>query len=339
VLRTALALAVAGRRPVALTRVRAARPRPGLQPQHLTVVRALAAISGARVDGDRLDSTALAFEPGPVRPGPYRFDVGEIRGSAGSVSLLFQSLLLPLARAGGPSRLVLVGGTHVPWSPPVHYLAHVFLPVAELLGIRADLRLVRWGWYPRGGGEVEAAVEPVPAWRGLEWAGRAGALRVEGCSAVSRLPAHIAERQRLRALDRLAAAGLAARIDVVRDEAAAGPGTCLALWAWADAGRGGACALGRRGLRAEAVADQAVDELSPFLESGASVDEHLADQLLPFLALASGPSVFTCPRVSSHLETVAWVVRQFLPGTRIEWSSGAPARVRVTPAPPGARAS
>jgi RNA 3'-terminal phosphate cyclase (ATP) len=299
------------------------------------VVRALAAVSGARVEGDQLDSQALAFEPGPARAGQYRFDVGEVRGSAGSVSLLFQALLVPLARAGGRSHLTLVGGTHVPWSPPVHYLAHVFLPVLDLLGVRADLRLVRWGWYPRGGGEVEAVVEPVSAWRGLGWPQRSEGLRLAGCSAVSRLPAHIAERQRLRALERLAASGLAARIDLARDEEATGPGTCLVLWAWTDAGRGGAFALGRPGLRAEAVADQAVDQLLRFLDSGAAVDEHLADQLLPFLALAGTPSAFTCPRVSSHFETAAWVVRQFLPGTRIEWTRGAPARVDVTPAPPG----
>jgi RNA 3'-terminal phosphate cyclase (ATP) len=338
VLRAALALAVVRQQGVALTRVRAARPRPGLQPQHLAVVRALAAVSGARVEGDRLDSTALTFEPGPVRAGQYRFDVGEVRGSAGSVPLLFQALLLPLARAGGSSRLTLIGGTHVPWSPPVHYLAHVFLPVLRPLGVRADLRLVRWGWYPRGGGEVQAVVEPAPIWSGLDWPGRSDALHLAGCSAVSRLPAHIAERQRVRALERLAAGGLAARIDLARDEAAAGPGTCLLLWAWGDAARGGAFALGRPGLPAEAVADQAVDELLRFVRSGAAIDEHLADQLLPFLALASTPSVFTCPRVSSHLETVAWVVRQFLPDTRIEWTGGAPALVRVTPAPSARRA-
>jgi RNA 3'-terminal phosphate cyclase (ATP) len=333
VLRTALALAVAQGRPVALTRVRAARPRPGLQPQHLTVVRALAAVSGARVEGDRLDSTALTFAPGPVRAGQHRFDVGAITGSAGSVSLLLEALLLPLARAGGRSHLTLVGGTHVPWSPPVHDVSHVFLPVLEHLGLSAGVRLVRWGWYPRGGGEVEATVEPVAGWRGLAWPERSARLQLAGCSAVSRLPAHIAERQRRRALERLAARGLEAEIDLVRDEAAAGPGTCLALWASGDAGRGGASALGRPGLRAEAVADEAADELLRFLDSGAAVDEHLADQLLPFLALADTPSAFTCPRVSGHLEAVAWVVGQFLPAARIEWTDGVPARVHVTPAP------
>ena len=128
VLRAALALAVALGRPVSLTNIRVHRAKPGLQPQHLAAVRALAAISGAEVTGDRLDSTCLTFAPRAPTGGSYRFDVEAIRGSAGSVSLILQTLLLPLALAGTPSRITLVGGTHVPWSPPVHYLSQVFLP-------------------------------------------------------------------------------------------------------------------------------------------------------------------------------------------------------------------
>ena len=148
VLRAALSLAVAVRRPVALTRVRARRSKPGLQPQHLAVVRALAAISDAEVSGDALGSTELRFAPRTLRGGDYRFDVGAIKASAGSVSLLFQALLLPLTLASGPSRLTLVGGTHVPSSPPVHYLTAVFLPALAGTGVDARLALRRWGWYP-----------------------------------------------------------------------------------------------------------------------------------------------------------------------------------------------
>jgi len=320
------------RTPVAVTRIRQRRPKPGLQPQHLTVVRALAAISGARVTGDALDSTELTFIPRALNGGDYRFDVGAIRGSAGSVSLLFQALLLPLAFAPRESRLTLIGGTHVPWSPPVHYLTEVFLPALGQIGVQARLTLKRWGWYPAGGGAVEATIVPV---RGLsplspEAGGRTAMIR--GLSAVSRLPRSIAERQRSRALDRLAAAGLAAEIAIEVDATALGPGTLLFL---AAPGRAGFSALGRRGIRAEAVADQAVDPLLAWLASGALVDDHLADQLIPFLALAPGVSTFTCPTPSLHLRTVAWVVQQFLPA-RIELDEGPPARVRITPPPTSA---
>ena len=320
------------RTPVAVTRIRQRRPKPRLQPQHLTVVRALAAISGARVTGDALDSTELTFIPRALNGGDYRFDVGAIRGSAGSVSLLFQALLLPLAFAPRESRLTLIGGTHVPWSPPVHYLTEVFLPALGQIGVQARLTLKRWGWYPAGGGAVEATIVPV---RGLsplspEAGGRTAMIR--GLSAVSRLPRSIAERQRSRALDRLAAAGLAAEIAIEVDATALGPGTLLFL---AAPGRAGFSALGRRGIRAEAVADQAVDPLLAWLASGALVDDHLADQLIPFLALAPGVSTFTCPTPSLHLRTVAWVVQQFLPA-RIELDEGPPARVRITPPPTSA---
>jgi RNA 3'-terminal phosphate cyclase (ATP) len=295
------------------------------------VVRALAEISRAEVIGDALDSTELHFTPRELRGGEYRFDVAAIKGSAGSVSLVFQSLLLPLAFAPAPSRLTLCGGTHVPWSPPVHYVTEVFLPILRRAGVQASLTLKRWGWYPAGGGEIEAEITPTSAIRGLVRELREKPAVISGISAVSRLPRSIAERQRTRALERLAARDLTADITISEDHEARNPGTLLFL---ATDG-GGASALGRRGLRAETVADVAVDPLLAYLDSGATVDGHLADQLLPFLALAREPSTFTCPTLSSHLTTVAWVVQQFLP-VDIGLISGPPrASVRVLPKEPG----
>jgi RNA 3'-terminal phosphate cyclase (ATP) len=308
--------------------VRARRPRPGLQPQHLTVVRALAAISAAEVSGDRLGSTDVGFTPRGLRGGDYRFDVGAIKGSAGSVALLFQSLLLPLLLADAPSRLTLRGGTHVPWSPTVHYLTEVFLPVLSTLGIDAGVTLRRWGWYPAGGGEIEAAITPARRIEPFVAAAPTSPPRITGVSAVSRLPRSIAERQRGRAQERLAAAGLEAEIAIEEDAAALTPGTLLFVGV---RGRAGFSALGRRGLPAERVADEAVDQLLAWHASGAAVDEHLADQLVPFLALASAPSDFTCPRLSPHLRTVTWVVEQLLPA-RFLLHDTQPARVQATPA-------
>ena len=315
------------RRPLALTRIRVRRPKPGLQPQHLTVVRALATIADAAVSGDALGSTELSFVPRAARPGEYRIDVAATTPSAGSVTLLFQALLLPLALAGAPSHLVLRGGTHVPWSPVVPYLTHVFLPALASIGLHADITLRRWGWYPAGGGEIEARIEP--------WTPGAGFVatspvdddeKVVGLSAVSRLPLSIAERQRRRAEERLRVAGVAPDIAVESDEEARGPGTLLFL---AAHGRAGFSALGRRGVPAERVADTAVDALLGWRASGAAIDAHLADQLVPFVAFATGGSRYTCPEVTSHLLTVAWVVRQFLP-VHIALAGDRPARVDVT---------
>jgi len=321
ILRTALALAVALGRAVALTRIRAARPKPGLQPQHLAVVRALAAISDAEVDGDRRDSTELRFTPRALRSGEWRFDVGP--SSAGAVTLILQAVLLPLILAAGASRLTLVGGTHVPWSPPFQYLTEVFLPALARTGVAASATLSRWGWYPAGGGEVAATLVPGRPARGFVAPGTEAA--ITGLSAVSRLPRAIAERQRTRALERLEAEGLGAAIALEEDRAALGPGTILFL---SVRGRAGFSALGRRGLPAERVADDAVDQLLGWRRSGAALDEHLADQLVPYLALAPGASSYTCPRITGHLRTVAELVGRFLP-VEITLEDSRPAEVRI----------
>jgi RNA 3'-terminal phosphate cyclase (ATP) len=326
ILRTALSLAVATNRPVTIMNVRAGRPRPGLQPQHLTAVRALAAVGDAEVEGAEIGSTALRFVPQRIRDGPYRFEVG----TAGAVSLIFQALLLPLALAEAPSRLALVGGTHVTWSPSFHYLAETFLPALAGMGIRAEIALRRWGWYPRGGGEMEATIVPTPrtALRGFVAETRDEIAPIRGLSAVSHLPRSIAERQQRRAAERLQAAGVSAEIAIEERAPAFGAGTLVFL---AIRARAGFSALGRRGLPAEEVADAAVEPLLAYLASQAAVDEHLADQLVPFCALANTESTFTCPAISRHLATVAWVVEQFLP-VHICLEARQPARVRITPA-------
>lgn len=329
VVRTALALAVALGRPVRVVRVRAGRAKPGLRPQHLAAVRALAAIGRARLEGDRLESTEVTIVPGGREGGVRRIDVAAEQGSAGAVTLVFHAVLLPLLLARTPSRLALCGGTHVPLSPPVHHVQEVFLPLLATLGIRATMTIERLGWYPAGGGVVQAAVEPCPSWPGLVAERPDGQARapLRGLSLVSRLPVHIAERQRSRALERLAAAGLEADIVIENDRAARGPGTFLWL---ARPGRAGFSALGRRGLPAERVADAAVDACRAWHASGAAVDEHVADQLVPLLALARSPSSFTCPAMTAHLRTVAAVTTQ-LTGARIALAEGPPPRIDITP--------
>jgi RNA 3'-terminal phosphate cyclase (ATP) len=243
------------------------------------------------------------------------------------VSLVFQALLLPLAFAEAPSRLTLTGGTHTTWSPPFHYLTETFLPALAEMGVGAQVALRRWGWYPRGGGEIEATIAPTTrtALRGFVAETRDETLAIRGLSAVSHLPRSIAERQCARVAERLAAGGVAAEMAIEDDVPAFGPGALVFL---AVRGRADISALGRRGLPAEHVADAAVEPLLAYLESGAAVDAHLADQLVPFCALAAAPSTFACPAISLHLATVAWVVEQFIP-VRIHLEAGLPARVRI----------
>ena len=304
ILRTALALAALTGVPVRIERIRARRSKPGLRPQHLTAVQAVARVCQAEVTGVHLGSQALTFRPRTPQGGHYCFDVAETTGSAGAVTLVAQALLPPLFKAESPTTLILKGGTHVPWSPPSHYLSHVFLPALAGMGAEAELTLERWGWYPRGGGELRLTIRGARSLSGVQWHTPAKNSVFRALSAAAKLREHVARRQ---------AARLAARLDAtvpVEIIPASGqdPGSLVFLWG----PQAGFTALGARGKPAEQVADEAVEAYLAFRARGAAVDRHLADQILIYLALAKGPSRFTTEAVTSHLITNVWVIEQFL---------------------------
>jgi len=344
VLRTALSLAILTGRPVRFEHIRAGRRKPGLRPQHLTGVRAAAAVCDARLEGAELGSQTLTFVPGgPPRPGEYIFDVTEAArgGSAGSVSLVLQTVLLPLALAGGKSHLTLRGGTHVPWAPPVPYLEHVFLPHLAQMGVHVRVELVRWGFYPAGGGEIQVRItgQEGPL-RPIALTRRGELRRVWGTAAVMNLPAHIPQRLAARAFNVLAEAGLQAQVEPRRLRGA-GPGAGIFLFAEYAHATAGFTAYGRKGLPAERVAEAACEDLLAHHRSDTPADPHLADQLVLPMALAAGESRVITSQVSQHLLTNAWVVRQFLARElRIDGEPGAPGTLVAgarSPRPNGGR--
>jgi RNA 3'-terminal phosphate cyclase (ATP) len=364
VLRTSLALAALTGQPVRIEKIRAARRKPGLRPQHLTCARAAAKVCRARLEGAKLNSQTVTFQPESApQTGRYTFDVAQAAkgGSAGSVSLILQTVLLPLALAEGTSQLTLRGGTHVAWSPPYDYLKRVYLPTLARAGIRARVNIQKWGWYPQGGGVVKASVEgavgqktsddrPPPQAKpsadhairttqqepvakrasgpwipsGLDLRQRGDLLRVRGVSASSNLPKHIRVRQERAALQVLRASGVNARIEVI-DAASKGKGTVVFLWAESENVAAGFTSLGKLGKPAEQVAEEAAQDLLAYLRGDAALDRYLVDQLVLPLALAKGTSQFTTEMVTQHLLTNAWVVNQFLPGrVRVEGELGEP---------------
>ena len=317
IVRSALCLSVLTQQAVRLEHIRAKRPKPGLRPQHLAAVRALGRLCQAHVEGDILDSRTLCFEPTTtVTPGEYTFDVSLLAGtgSAGSVTLLFQALFLPLSLAGASSTLRLIGGTHVAWSPPYQYLTQVYLPLAWQIGLDARLELGRWGWYPRGGGQLTAHIGGGVAradLHPLQLEDRGKLEGVWGISAVSDLPDHILKRQRAQAFRRLRARRINADIDLM-EPPSIGKGTMLFLLAQYENLSAGFTGYGRVRYPAERVADDAANGLIDHLASKAALDPHLADQILLPLALTPGISVYSTSEITGHLLTNRWVIGQLL---------------------------
>lgn len=308
-----------------ITNIRARRPKPGLMAQHLKCVEAAARVGDAEVEGAKLGSPSLAFSPRTICPGDFRLDIG----TAGSVSLVLETVFLPLSLCGAPSTFAITGGTHVPWSPCFHYLEDHWVRFMREAGFDATLTLAQAGFYPQGGGRIEGTVRPVSRIVPLNLTARGPLIRIRGVSAVAGLPMSIAERQRGQALRRLAAGFPETEIETV-ELPARSRGTMLLLLGEFEGGRCCFAALGERGKPAERVADEAVDGFEAFLKTDGAVDHFLADQLVLPLVFASGVSEIRTSRVTQHLITNADVVREFLPvSIRIEGAIGEPGTVEI----------
>jgi RNA 3'-terminal phosphate cyclase (ATP) len=305
ILRTALALSMVTSTPFRIERIRARRERPGLRRQHLTAVGAAAEVCKAEVEGAVLGSGELTFRPGAVVPGSYAFAIG----TAGSTTLVLETVLPALLTAPGPSRLTLEGGTHNPLAPPFDFLEKTFLPLCCRMGPRIEARLERPGFYPAGGGRFTVAVEPAPRLEPLSLVVRGPILSRRARAVVANLPLSIALRE-LKVLAR--------RLSLERAEMAAeetrgshGPGNFVTLELVSAAVTEVVTGFGERGVRAETVAERVVEEASEYLAAEVPVGRHLADQLLLPLALAGG-GVFQTLSPTLHTLTNLEVIRRFL---------------------------
>jgi len=292
IIRTSLTLSAITKKPVRITNIRAGRPNPGLQMQHLTSAKAVRNVCRGRLEGAELHSTELSFEPGEIVGGKYDFDIG----TAGSVTLVAQTLIPILLFASKESELRITGGTHVMKSPSYDYFERVFVPAVAQFGVSLECRMLKPGYYPAGGGCMEVQVTPGKPHGCGSWPRDE---HVETIIRLSGLPMGIAVREK-----KIFVQNSMEHVHVYEDEALS-VGNAVTAWK----GLRGAYALGEKGKRAEAVAQEALNALNT---ENADVDLHLADQILIYAALAEGGSGYSTSRISGHLETNAQMIAKFL---------------------------
>lgn len=310
ILRSALTLALLTGKSFRLNRIRAGRPRPGLQPQHLACVEAAAAIApGTRFRGASLHSVALDFEPGAVVAGRYDFRIG----TAGSTGLVLQTVFLPLALADGPSTVRIAGGTHVRASPCYDFLDRTWHAYLKAIGYRWNIGMIRPGFYPRGGGRIEASLEGIRAeeLQGLPEIDPKAGSAVHGRAITAGLPAGIGHRLAERAEALLGEAGV--RSNFVTETWPGGPGALLLLEMPSTPAPTLFLGLGEKGKPAERVAEEVVAELLEHRRSATpGVDSHSADQLLLPLAMVPGETRYPTVKVTRHLLTNIEITSLFL---------------------------
>ena len=330
ILRSALSLAAILQKEIRVFNIRAGRSQPGLKAQHLTGARAVATISEGSVQGLEIGSTELVFRPGPVKGGSYRFDVG----TAGSITLVLQALMPLLPFASEETRLEVIGGTDVKWSPTIDYLRLVILPILERMGFSMSCDVLSRGHYPKGGGLVKVSSRPTRLMSFLKGIDRGRIIAVDGVSHAVGLGGHVAERQAEEASKVLTARGLPTpdiRVDVSQSGPQLGPGSGIMLRAKTDRSTVlGSDSLGERGLPAEQVGRTAAQMLVEEIEAQTFLDRHMGDIIVPYLVLAKGDSEVSISQVTQHVLTnieVAEIVAgvQFDPVGEI----GKPGRLKV----------
>jgi RNA 3'-terminal phosphate cyclase (ATP) len=305
ILRTSLALALVTQKPFRIERIRAGRKSPGLLRQHLAAVNAAAQVGCGEVKGADLNSRELIFKPQAMVAGRYHFAVG----TAGSATLVLQTVLPALIIADAPSVLVLEGGTHNSFAPPFDFVERTFLPLLNEMGPRVSARLERHGFYPAGGGQFVVEITPTQRLRPIELTERGTIIRRAARALVARLPRQIGERELMVIGSKLAWRGEWLRVEEIEDSR--GPGNCVMIEIECERLTEVFTAFGARGVRAEAVADQAVQQALAYMAADAVADEYLADQLLLPMALAGG-GTFTAACLSQHATTNMDVIRKFL---------------------------
>jgi RNA 3'-phosphate cyclase len=331
ILRTAVAFSAIRRAPLRVVKIRGGRQVPGLRPQHVSALKVLASVFGGSLEGAEEGSTTVTFVPDRPRLRSISVDMG----TAASITLVLQAVIPAVALSGSELALSLTGGTDVPWSPTFDYFRGVVIPGYRSIGIEAEAKALRRGYYPKGGGVATVNVRRSASLKPLDLTSRRGVTGAVLASRCGMLPKRVAERQALAAADRLAVAGVRVDREEVTEEKSSSPGTSVSICSVGEGFIIGSDSIGARGKPAEEVGLEAAEKFLSVVESGACMDANVADMLLPLLALAPLPSRVMVPRITSHLESGLRLAEQF---TSCKWLAeqvGNGVVVSVVPRVPG----
>ncbi|MEO0086705.1 MAG: RNA 3'-terminal phosphate cyclase [candidate division WOR-3 bacterium] len=316
ILRTSLSLSACLKKPFLINNIRKGRSKPGILAQHLTGINAAAKITNAIVEGNQLFSLNLKFVPQTIIGGEYYFNVAEKKKSAGSVTLVVQAILPILFFASQPSKVILEGGTHVPFSPPYDYLENVLIPTIKEFSLFCKVKIKKYGFYPVGGGRIILEVEPFKKTdkKSVEFLERGKLVKMKIISKVGKLDKSIAQRQVDRAYHYLK--DFNPEI-VVEEVESISPGTYTFILAQFEKIAAGFSSLGELGKPAEKVAEEAVNQFFEYYHHNGVIDYHLADQLPVFIVLTNISCRYKTNKITNHLKTNLWVIKNFLPQKNI----------------------
>ena len=308
ILRTAVALSAFTKIPIKIINIRANRPNPGIKPQHYIAIKSVKKLCDAETTGLEIGSSTLAFIPRGIKGGKCRFDIG----TAGSITLVFQACILASLKTKEPITIKVTGGTDVKWSPSWFYIQHVFQRLLQKTGIKIDTRLIKRGYYPKGGGEAEITIYPVKKIHPLQLEEIPQYSEIKGVVHIANLPDHISTRIKHAVIKTLLKKDTKSSIKIEQTTALS-PGTGITLWTQSRDTVLGSAILGERDVASEEIGEKAALNLLREIESDATLDVYAFDQLLPYMAIARKNGTSTCfvREISNHAQTNMWLIQKF----------------------------
>lgn len=307
ILRTAVALSVLTKKPIEVNNIRANRPNPGMKAQHYIAINSVEELCRGKSEGLEIGSSHLIFKPGEIRGGKYKFDIG----TAGSITLVFQTCILASLKTKEPLTIQIKGGTENKWAPTWDYFQYVFIPLLQKFGVNVEPQLIKRGYYPKGGGEAILTINPSKDIRPLFLGGKQKFSIVNGIINSANLPNEISTRMKHAAIKAILKKKLATDIKI-EEKPSPSTGIGITLWAQSNDAILGSTVLGEKGVPAEKIGENVALQILKDIDAGATLDTHAFDQILPYFAIVKEKRSSCIVReISNHAKTNMWLIKQF----------------------------